>query len=120
MIEINERIGTPSATAREITLETLLIARYLIVGVLALRGDRCRHGDARSTPRNVVAGLDPAIHGAIKQRCRSISPWMPGSSPGMTEMGVSGALRNQHPMNADGLSASAGRDPAWRVTRPGV
>jgi hypothetical protein len=31
---------------------------------------------------SVMAGLDPAIHGNSNDRGRS--PWMPGSSPGMT------------------------------------
>jgi hypothetical protein len=37
----------------------------------------------------VIAGLDPAIHSVAVEVCRDVAEWMPGSSPGMTTVGVS-------------------------------
>jgi hypothetical protein len=37
----------------------------------------------------VIAGLDPAIQGG---KARSKYPWMPGSSPGMTQLGLTSVV----------------------------
>ena len=58
----------------------------------------------------VIAGLDPAIHSVRALARREVTEWMPGSSPGMTDVGIAGTLARR-PATARHTSRRMQRSP---------